>query len=117
MPGQLAGVLAQLLLVAAADDQYLDVGESLDQRRKCPDQRGHPLARLVEPAEEQYGLACTRVPVQARRRCERLDVDAVGNLDGIRAERLHLPAPGQIGHRDAADDLLVVAAGENPERR
>ena len=67
MPGQWPGLLAQFLLVAAADDQYLDVGKALDQRRKCPDQRGHPLARLVEPAEEQYGLAGTRISVKPRR--------------------------------------------------
>ncbi len=33
MPGEFPGVLAQFVLVAAADDQDLDVGETLDQFR------------------------------------------------------------------------------------
>ena len=117
MVGQRPGLFAQFVLVPAADDQDLDVGEPLGQRGQRAHQHRHPLARFVEPAEEQHRLAGARVSVQLRRRRERLDVDAVGDLHGVGAERLHLPAPGKIGHRDAADDLLVHTGAGGPERR
>ena len=95
MRSQFPGVLPQLLLVAAADDQDLDVCEPLHQRRQCAQQHRHALAGLVEAAEEQHGLAWPRVAVEQRRIRERPDVHAVGNLDSVAAERLHLPTPRQ----------------------
>jgi hypothetical protein len=105
--GQVPGLLGQLLLVAAADHEDFEVGERLDEGGQRPEQDGHPLARFVEAAQEQHRPARPGITVQDGGRGERVDVDAVGDFDGVGAERLHLPAPGQVGHRDAADDLLV----------
>ena len=91
--------------------------KALHQRRQRAEQHGHALAGFVEAAEEQHRLARARIAVQQRRRRERRDVDAVGDLDGVGAQRLHLPAPRQVGHRDAADDLLVPGPQNRPERR
>src|SRR5690349_20091165 len=107
MPGQFARVLPQFILVAAADDQDLDVTEPLRQRRQCTQQYLHALAGLVEAAEEQYRLARPRIAVEHWRVRERADIDAIGDFDGVAAQRLHLPSARQIRHRDATDDLLV----------
>ena len=54
MSGQFPGLLAQLILVAAADDQDFDVGKPLRQRRQRAEQYGHALAGLAEAAKEQH---------------------------------------------------------------
>ena len=107
MVGQRAGFLAEFVFVAAADDQHLHVGEPLRQRGQRAQQHVHALAPFVEAAQEQHGLAGSRIPSQQRRIREAGDVHAVRDLHRVRSQRLHLPAPGQIRHRDAADDLLV----------
>ena len=117
MRGQRTGLLAQLALVTAAHHQDLHVGEAVDQRRQGPQEHAHALARLVEAPEEQHRPAATRIAGQRRSRGERLDVDTVGDLDGVTAQRLHLPAPRQVGHRDAADDLLVHGPQDRLEHR
>ena len=43
VPGQLAGVLAQLVLVAAADDQDLDVGKRFTSVGSAPSSTAMPL--------------------------------------------------------------------------
>ncbi len=85
-------------------------GQRLEQDR-------HALARLVVAAQEQHRLARPRIPVQQRRRGQRSHVDPVGDLHRVGPQRLHLPAPGQVGHRDAADDLLVPGPQQALEDR
>lgn len=108
MPRQIAGLFAQLVLVAASDDEDLHVGEPRDEFRQRGEQHRHALARFVVPPQEQHGASLARVPVEQRGVGERRDVDTVGDLHGVGAQRLHLPAAREVRHRDAADDLLVI---------
>ena len=62
---QFTCLASQFVLVAAADDQDLDIGKPRYQRGQRTEQHRHPLARLVEAAQEQHRLAGPRIALEA----------------------------------------------------
>ena len=110
MLGQWPCLRAELGLISATNNQDLHIGEAGRDLRQRPHQYVHALAWLVIAAQEKHCLTCPRVALQHRRPGKGPDIDAVGNLDRVGSECLHLPAPGQLGDRDPADDLFVPRA-------